>query len=754
MTFDNKKKANSVFWWTLKKYLPFSIAYWVLLFLTMPMIEIITFSVCSVDKNAKYIDTIKEIMPYVPTTAFTFVVIAFSTIIGIMGFAYLHNKRSMDFFGSLPVSRRTMFFSRFAASFISSVVPMIAFLVIGIALSGSTSAIISILKTMGLLTVAVLGNISIIAVISICCGTVADVIISYLLLNVIYPIVILVCYYFPMLVIPGTSKGFINGNIFTFLSPVASAYTGYFCGKTALYVIWWLILSLSCIVGCVFLTKKRKTETAQNAFSFVLPEVVIKFFTSFAGGFGLGVIFSFIGFAQKSKPAQYIWFWIGFIFGSFICHILLHLIFNRGLKKFGKSLIQYGAVSFMSVIFFFAVVTGGFGYVNHVPSADNVKSVKMTAGVENSFIVNGEDVFANSSENKEDIALALDVHNKAIKNINEKHGMLLPIISNNVTDTESVTIKYQMKNGSILKRFYDGAEVQDKEIEKAVNIFEKNNKNDAFYKIPEKYINYIDIYSYENKDGEENENNIYSLETYERKSDCLALLRALTKDSKKYGIIENPNEKGEEAIFSFDLYYDGGEIINRGNFLETTDGSYNAHIYIDSRYKNTIKELKGLKLTNSVLNGYTINAWYYYDDEGAYDLDKENTVYFKMPKDWDKSKPVYCVSYCDDEDIYSFAGKLSEDIYKCKSLGKGIYSYIIPTYDRDYSEFYVTHIMFYQITDDSMNVSGLIPLDDGKIDSSKNMFVPGKMLSKKILCDDIIVAGLQKYEYSWQKYKN
>ena len=43
---SGRKKAVALFKWSLRKNLPFSIAYWILLFLSFPMIEIFAMIVC------------------------------------------------------------------------------------------------------------------------------------------------------------------------------------------------------------------------------------------------------------------------------------------------------------------------------------------------------------------------------------------------------------------------------------------------------------------------------------------------------------------------------------------------------------------------------------------------------------------------------------------------------------------------------------------------------------------------------------
>ena len=51
-------------------------------------------------------------------------------------------------------------------------------------------------------------------------------------------------------------------------------------------------------------------------------------------GFGLGYILANFGNESHGLKAQYIWFYVGAVIGIMTANILLHLIFNRGLKKY------------------------------------------------------------------------------------------------------------------------------------------------------------------------------------------------------------------------------------------------------------------------------------------------------------------------------------------------------------------------------------------------------------------------------------
>ena len=153
---------------------------------------------------------------------------------------------------------------------------------VGAILGLSDVALIESFKVIGILTVTIIGNVSFIAMISLCCGTVADVLISYVVISAIYPICVLIGVLFPQSVIPGLAVSEIPSTVLTFLSPAASFYTCKFGSGSDLGIAWWICLSVVLMAASFVLCKQRKAESAQNAFAFSIVEIIIKFFTCFA----------------------------------------------------------------------------------------------------------------------------------------------------------------------------------------------------------------------------------------------------------------------------------------------------------------------------------------------------------------------------------------------------------------------------------------------------------------------------------------
>lgn len=489
-----KKKAMSVIRWTIRKNLPVSIAYWILLFMSLPLIEIFMMIVCSAEKETRYVTGIQEAIGTFPIGLLTTIAIIFSTIITIIAFAYMHNKRSVDFFGSLPLSRCGLFFARYIAVLILCIAPIFVIGAIGMILTFNFTTMVMVAKFLGIIILSVIGNISFIAFISVCCGTVTDVLVSYGVINIIYPMCILICNSFPSTTIPGMSMDMFPASVYTMLCPIAAPFVGNYGNEKVLFCIWWILFSVILMGGCYVLCRRRKAEIAQNPFAFAAVEIVIKFVTCFTVGFGFGWILANIGSATGSVKAQYLWFVVGFILADMTANILLHLVFHRGLSKYKKSLPECAVVFGTGILFLLVVTSGILGYDKKIPDIDDIEKVCIQIDGEEQFVVNGKDLMEKYYEDEEMIQDVLDLHTAILQNVeNTKHKGLYPIIYNEYYESaplhyvnSEVKIKYKLKNGKTFTRYYDDTRGKVKVPERIDHI--QRDEAEILTKIPLKYL--------------------------------------------------------------------------------------------------------------------------------------------------------------------------------------------------------------------------------------------------------------------------
>lgn len=766
--FTNKEKALAVYKWTIKKYIPFSIAYWILLFITLPMIEIFGMIVCfSEDHFKDYTKGLDIVAGNITASVFAFVAILFATIIAIMAFSYMHNKRKVDLFGSFPMSRRTLFFARYFAVLTLAVVPVIVFGTLGALLTLNDTAMIEVIKNIGIIIVSLIGNISFIAFISVCCGTVADVIISYGIINIVYPICVFICYFFPERTVPGMEQGYLPATIFTFFCPFASSYTAAFGTGKEIGIIWWLVFSVILMSGCYALCKKRKAEMAQNAFAFVAVEIVIKFVSCFTVGFGSGWVLSYLG--EESVGAQYIWFAVGFIIGAMVTNVLLHLVFHRGLSKYNSSLGLCGIVTVAGMGFLFVVTSGAFGYDTRVPDESEIKEVSINVG-NDSFKIDGKNVLERYTDNKNAIQSVVKIHQKMIAYAKKnKHVGLYAMepsydyyeysASEDYDDYDNasdVKIIYKLKDGKTMRRYYSDAFCCNSGVAKEILMLSKqkcfSDEDYMMTAIPEKYVSGItigvrddDVYGVYDDDADvEADECTYSFwldKNYHKeykKEKVSKLLSALKKDIQKNGLYkEKESDIGKFRGYEICIEYESVQD-DRYDAVETIQTGM---IQIPETYVNTLKALEETGYGNVTYYSMTTDdkAFDHEDMLSEY-KDSDRSIYFTVPKSWNQNLEIRCMPYAKGRGCA--LADLDHDIAKCEKVSEDVWKYTLP----EMEDVKITKIMFYQYSNTQFNFSGFIDLET---DVDNNMLSLGEKEPKKWY-DDYVTP---LYKYSWSKYE-
>ena len=618
------KAFKSVFKDSLRRFLPFSIAYWALLVFVYPVREGIDYLQYEIMKN-----TVKgftgDFTPYADIYVFECVYIAmiFATVISFIAFSYLHNKRSMDFYGSMPVSRRTQFFGRMVAVVASTFVPLIIVSLIGngvVLFQDFGGAVNSFLCG----TVAILGNIAFIAFIAVCCGTVGHSIVTYILISGVYPVCVLVLSIYPQMVLPGMSAFSSYGEfpvspvVLSLLSPFIAPLCAYGSGLIenvlntlmsssatstgitvpVFYYVWWVLFTAVLVVASYFLVKKRKSESAQSGFAFVFPSIAIKLLTSVTAGLLMGLVMASISTlpysaGEVSSVSYIILFCVGIIIGTIIAHIILHLIYHKGMSGFGKWMILYGCEALAAIGFFFIVTTGMFGYVTRVPDAEDIKSVEITFNeyADESISINGKNPEIYSTTDPEKIKSIIEYQSAVAQDYREEYSGIYTgrfnsnIETGNMYDVYCLYISYTTKDGSKITRFYDDTGIIYNNINAISDIqSEINIDNDKIGKAPLDRCSslYLSVYNWD-----EVTNGGY----YITDKDVIGK------------IIENYNKDLDILGPSYDFNYDMDDksyIDVDGDLYYKTDNGdiegYDEYFEIDDNFKNTMKYLKSIDL--------------------------------------------------------------------------------------------------------------------------------------------------------------
>lgn len=362
---ERAKQAFSIFKWDFKSCTGTMTVYLILAAVFTTVVLTLCLVVGFGSEGENLLQKSIQVFQYVSTSIVYLLTIIFTIVYTVKVYSYLHNKRKADLYGSLPISRMALFFSKSAAAYLFSIIPALLFLGIisVISICFGQPLVTEVTDVYIKLIVGTLASISAYGLISVCCGTTLNSVIMFIAVCIVYPL--------SAMFIKGVVGGFFYGTysgilkdhfIMNALNPLA-AYDG-------INVIYWIIFSAVCIVASAFLVKNRKAERAQASFAYYLPCHIVKVLISFLAGMFLGVLFG----SLNVFGIAYLGFVFGFILGSVPAFVISHLIFYKGFSSLLKSAVSLCGLVVVVAIAMAVCTLDVFNYCTYVPNFDDVKS--------------------------------------------------------------------------------------------------------------------------------------------------------------------------------------------------------------------------------------------------------------------------------------------------------------------------------------------------------------------------------------------
>ena len=384
-----------------------------------------------------------------------------AAVLAVINLNFLHSKKASDMFLALPMSRGGVILARLAAAGVGSILPILSSTLL-------TSILALINKIEAEYIIYLLTCTLYMAVINICLifigslfmaltGHTFDTITSFLAVTAGLPVLVTIVLYYASNMLYGYSDNLINTKLIYGMSPVlsfalyglntignyprlgreynseySSSYYVDYENENAYTVIFvvWLVLSVLALVATLVLIKRRKSETAGEAYSFKFMPYVIQGLGGIIAAVFLGEMFT--GFEGGNISVTYILF---AIVGSCIASIIIGAIVNRGFKSTLKHLI-IGVVC--------AVLTIGYGVTlkyDIFGFAEDVSTVQF--GYYKNFTE--YDLSTTIYKDAEDIENFINVHNSIIETRND---------NNEYSSIARIYIEYTLKNGKTVTRDY------------------------------------------------------------------------------------------------------------------------------------------------------------------------------------------------------------------------------------------------------------------------------------------------------------
>ncbi len=381
------REWKALYVWNLRRSRGMILLYLALLLLAGPVLTFLTGSVSVPSSNL-----LEGLAPVNSGLSIPLTMI-FTLVFAIQRFGYMHNKRSVDLYHAMPVRRAPMLLAAWSASLTGLLLPLLADILLLI-LSGAAVSMNAFYNVPVGTYFQLFGSQMFMAAVcltfcmlmAVCSGTVMDMVVSIVLTNCSYPLVILMVMVLGSWLLPGFDGNF-SSTLLTALAPfpamivamlLAGDYTMYLFGShyppeiPGLFWGWWVLLFAAMLAVSFWLYARRKSESAESDLAFPAPKLLLRFLCSAAVGLLAGMVFFLVNDSTFS-------FFSGFLLCSLLAHAVTEALYSRGLRRFVRTLPSYGAMVLCVVLLYLSAATGFFGYDTRMPQNITSASIEGSA---------------------------------------------------------------------------------------------------------------------------------------------------------------------------------------------------------------------------------------------------------------------------------------------------------------------------------------------------------------------------------------
>ncbi len=405
-----KSQFGFLYRFALKKTAGWTAIYSILLFLCFPLV---TFQECTNLVNRfgpDYMDRLSYLMNSqtvssgLASALMCGMVLVYSAVL----YAYMHGRRSSDFFHSMPVDRKVMLLANFSAGFTNLVVPlwvtsvlsaavypfilpdmkfMLMWQILGlqavawtmgafILLAISTMVAVCVataVENVGY-TVALLLEGSILLLIwDLSCGMVFDTYISIfngsgidnILTNWIY-------YLSPVFALAQVILNLVNGGAYFFGDVMESTALSRLSQIKWMPLLLWLVLGAGALWLSLKLYEKRQSEKAEQWGRQSWLGFAVKLMSAVIGAWLFAVtIGDMLGIDSRFA------YTFGALTGAPLTYLIIEAITNKGFTNMKKCLPYLGGAVATVLIFSIYFAVDGFGYDERVPDVEQIKTVEL-----------------------------------------------------------------------------------------------------------------------------------------------------------------------------------------------------------------------------------------------------------------------------------------------------------------------------------------------------------------------------------------
>lgn len=403
-------------------------------------------------------------------------VIILAVTCGVSMFAYLHNRRKVDFYHSLPISRSRLFAVDYATGALCALVP---YLVLH-ALSIVSACAMGFGEVVNASLIGVIASnvifffllYAMAAVTTIFCG---NTVITLLLGLWVYfgPVLVKVLwngllgiffttYYsgespvnwvFGNKLCPMVHYFGVNGTHYMTSGFSAYAYTGAPYGdmipSAVGTLVGYAVAAVVITALALFLFRIRKSERAGTALAFKPAKLPVKVIISAVMGAALAELFYLI--VDSSK----LWFWVGLVLGTVIFHCVVEIIYAFDFRAIFRKPIHLAVILAVLVGGMLTMQADVFGYDKWLPDGGRIEAVSVdyNMGYESSR-------FLSDPENIAAVRQLAAIGVEHMDNLDDSNGYLVTAfrMKNGKLKTRAYSLPYSEEVSQLENQVYQSAE--------------------------------------------------------------------------------------------------------------------------------------------------------------------------------------------------------------------------------------------------------------------------------------------------------
>lgn len=394
-----------------------------------------------------------------------------SFTLALSGVGYMHDRRAVDLYHSLPVTRGQLLLGHALANFITIALPMTANTLLTAILAAVRHGMAPTRAVFapGAIVMDLLGwyitAFAIIVMVYLAATQVGSVFDTFLFSGVYLATAPVLCFVH-LVMCRSYLLGWayeIKWPVFCTLTPALTMIGSYSDYGKWVYgaMILWLVLGILMLWAAIRLYIRRPSERAESRARDGLAVGIFRFVATFVGGLGFGVLFGAIT-GVDGRSGNLIW---TAVFGLAV-YFFVELILGRGFKGMRKSSIVMGVVmTAVTVLYAGAIFTGGMGFEGRVPATDRVASVTLDyrGRYNNVYLNEAERLHSYEGENHAiyysydsigDVTLRGP---EALKAATALHRLLTESDQNGVSGENymgRIELEYTFNDGRVMKRVY------------------------------------------------------------------------------------------------------------------------------------------------------------------------------------------------------------------------------------------------------------------------------------------------------------